>query len=125
MLEKIYRIIITIEYKKSMRIRSMSFENIMPTAMSILQGTYQTGSIIPTASSTGLDMRWPQEEVDVDALNRFETYFNKQNALTFLVSPDIGLVEKERLSLLLTSPSLTTNLSAGGLFHDWDTMDFF
>jgi hypothetical protein len=106
-----------------MRIRSMSFENIMPAAMSILQGTYKTGSMMP---STGLDMRWPQEEVDVDELNKLDIYFDKQNTLTFLVSPDIGVAEKERLSLLLTSHSLTTHLAAGGLFRDWDdTIDFF
>ena len=105
-----------------MRIRSMSFENIIPAAMSILQGTYKTGSMMP---STGLDMRCPQEEVDVDLLNKLDTYYQNQNALAFLVSPDTGLLEKERLSLLLTSHSLTTHLAAGGLFHDWDTIDFF
>lgn len=80
---------------------------------------------IKAAKSSGRDERYEEDFVDQDLLCRIETNIIKLQLLNELTNPKISLSEKSILinskKHLFYESGLTYNLSAGGLWDDFNT----
>ena len=72
----------------------------------------------------GCDMTKENEYVSIGTLLRIKSYIRKLDILRYLQNNDVSQVEKinyiEQQEDLFHKPSISPNISAGGLFNDWD-----